>query len=168
MDTNKSPTLARYKNTMRELLMMYYPTASPNDIDKAINFSIAKRLKNTKAELSNSYKRYKAIVKDEYGQDKIVYKDLKQEITLLEIADYIESRKPIVTPYGTMFANHASNIPNPLCKVIQSFLDLRGIHKKQMFQYPKGSKDYEKYNLLQSLTQKVQGLPMVTLVNKPL
>jgi hypothetical protein len=51
MEVNKSPTLSRYKNTMRELLMMYYPTASPNDIGKAIDYSIAKSVPKKKASL---------------------------------------------------------------------------------------------------------------------
>lgn len=154
MEINKSPTLSKYKNTMRELLMLYYPTASPNDIDKAIDYSIKKRIKDSKGTLSNSYKRYKTIVKDpKTNQEKLVYKDLEQEITLLQISDYIQSKKPIVTPFGTMFANHNSGVPNPLCKVVDSFLELRSKHKKQMFQYPKGSTDFEKYNLLQLLTK---------------
>lgn len=155
IDVNSSPTLSRYKDTMKQLLLLYYPTASPNDLDKAIDYSINKRIKNSKATISNSYKRYKVLDKNpETGVEKIVYKNLEQEITLLEICDYIQSKKPIVTSFGTMFANHNSGVPNPLCKVIQSFLDLRSTHKNQMFQYPKGSTDFEKYNLLQSLTQK--------------
>lgn len=153
VNVNTSPTLARYKNTMRELLLLYFPTASPSDLDLAIEYSINKRIKNTKGKLSNSYKRYKALDTDpETGQQKIVYKNLEQEITLLEISDYIASRKPVVTPFGTMFANHKSGTPNPLAKVIQSFLDLRSEHKKIMFSFPKGSTDFAKYNLLQSLT----------------
>ena len=154
IEVNKSPTLTRYKNTMKNVISLYYPTASPNDIDKAINYSINKRIKNANAKLSNSYKRYKTIDKDpNTGQEKLVYKNLEQEITLLEISDYIASKKPIVTAFGTMFANHNSGIPNPLNKVIQSFLDLRSQYKKQMFQYPKGSADFEKYNLLQQLSK---------------
>ena len=147
IDIDKSPTLARYKNTLKEVILLYYPTASPEDLNKAIDYSINKRIKNANIRITNSYKRYRVI-----EDNKLKYKDLEQNSTLLEIADYIAKRKPIVTPYGTMFVNHAAGIPNPMSDVIQSFLKLRSVHKNQMFQYPKGSEDFEKYNLLQSLT----------------
>lgn len=146
MNINDSPTLYHYKEKMKEVLRLYYPTASPSDLDKAIDYSIQKRVKDANAKVSNSYKRYRVI-----ENNKLVYKDLEQDATLLKLADYIASRKPIVTPYGVMFSKHESEIPNPLAVVVQSFLDLRGIHKKQMFQYPKGSEEFQKYNLLQIL-----------------
>ncbi len=62
------------------------------------------------------------------------YKDLFHEFTLLQIADYIRTREPIVTAQGTMFRKHGE-VPNPLADTIQSFLDLRNIHKKEMFKY---------------------------------
>lgn len=145
MDVNSSPTLVKYRDTMRQCLQLYYPEASPTDLDAAIEYSIQKRLKNANAKLANSYKRYKVIENDE-----AVYKDLEQNVSLMKLSDYILSREPIVTAFGTMFSHHGE-VPNPLATVVQSFLDNRTIHKKQMFQYPKGSEDFEKYNLLQSL-----------------
>ena len=41
--------------------------------------------------------------------------------------------------------------PVPLLNMIKSFMDLRGIHKDQMFQYDKGTDEYNHYNLLQLL-----------------
>lgn len=153
INIDDSPTLSRYKETVKQILRLYYPTASPAELNSAIDYSINKRIKNANARLANSYKRYKVIEKNpETGQEKMVYKDLEQNVTLLQLSDYIASRQPIVTAFGTMFMKHESGVPNPLAKVIQSFLDLRGIHKKQMFQFPKGSEDFERYNLLQSLT----------------
>ena len=130
--------------------MLYYPESSPEALDAAIDYSIQKRIKNANAVLSNSYKRYRTIEQDENGNDVQVYKNAEQNLTLQQISDYILSREPIVTAFGTMFKHHGT-VPNPLFAVVQSFLDNRTIHKKQMFQYPKGSEDFEKYNLLQAL-----------------
>ena len=107
----------------------------------------------------NSYKRYR----DENDN----YKDFEQQITLKKLADYILSRRPILTANGVMFKNHTLE-PNPMDEVIQSFLKLRSQYKKQMFSYPKGSEDFEKYNLLQSLTRMSRDHLSVTMSEKPL
>lgn len=124
-------------------MYLYNPHIPQEDLESILNYSINKRLYNAKAGISNSYKRY-------YDPETKKYKDLFHEYTLLQIADYIKKREPIVTAQGTMFRHHGE-VPNPLANTIQSFLDLRSIHKKEMFKYPKGSEQFEKYNLLQSL-----------------
>ena len=129
---NNSISLKKYKDTMKRVTKMYYPNAKDIDIDNALDYSINKRYKEYGAELDNNY-THKCT-----------------SLSLLELTDYIYKREPILTAYGTMFKKHGE-VPNPLGKVIQSFLDLRGKDKAMMFTFPKGSEDYEKYNLLQSL-----------------
>lgn len=142
--TQMSPTIKSYKDKMSRLLYLYNPNIDLSELNNIIDYSINKRLYNAPAGISNSYKRY---IDPETKQ----YKDLFHEFTLLQIADYIKQREPIVTAHGVLFRKHAE-VPNPLADTIQSFLDLRGIHKKEMFKYLKGSETFEKYNLLQSLT----------------
>lgn len=142
MDINSSPTLVKYRDTMRQCISLYYPESSPEALDAAIDYSIQKRIKNANAVLTNSYQK----TKDDNGE----YQSYEQNTTLQQLSDYILAREPIVTGFGTMFKHHTT-IPNPLAHVVQSFLDNRTVHKKQMFQYPKGSEDFEKYNLLQQL-----------------
>ena len=125
-------SLMEYKNTMRRVLSLYYPYLTPNDIDYAIDYSINKRYKQERCVLNNNYTNKKA------------------ETTLVEMIDYILERQPISTAWGVLFAKKGT-VPNPLIKMIKGFMDLRNIHKKQMFQYPKGSEDFQKYNLLQLL-----------------
>ena len=50
-----------------------------------------------------------------------------------------------------MFKHHGE-VPNPLVEVVFQFLSNRSEYKNLMFTFPKGSEDFEKYNLLQSLT----------------
>ena len=147
---NSSPTLLKYKETMKKCIMLYYPEATENDLNDAIDYSIIKRLKDSRASISNSYKRRRITVEDENGNSYETFRDAQQQSTLLKLSDYILSREPIVSAYGTMFMHHGT-VPNPLVEVVQSFLDNRTKHKKQMFQFPKGSEDFEKYNLLQQL-----------------
>lgn len=150
MVITESPTLVKYKETMRQCIRLYYPDGSDTDINEAIDYSIQKRLYNANAKITNSYKRYKVTKTDDHGNQYQEYVEPTQNISLLALSDYIISREPIVTAFGTMFKHHGT-VPNPLMDVVQSFLDNRTKHKKQMFQYPKGSEQFEKYNLLQSL-----------------
>jgi hypothetical protein len=143
MSDKISPTIQSYKDKMKRLLYLYNPHIDLNDIDSILDYSISKRLYNANAGISNSYKRY-------IDPETQKFKDLFHEYSLLQIADYIKKREPIVTSQGTMFKHHGE-VPNPLADTIQSFLDLRGIHKKDMFKYPKGSEMFEKYNLMQQL-----------------
>lgn len=102
------------------------------DIESAVEYSMAKRFKNFDLTVQNNY-TCKSI-----------------QMTVLEMLDYIAVREPIITSYGTMFKRHG-DVPNPMGRVIQSFLDLRKAHKKEMFKYPKGSEMFERFNLLQAL-----------------
>lgn len=132
MVLTESPTIKQYKNKMCHFTKMLYPSMDERDIDAALNYSIQKRYHETPVQVDNSYTH------------KVT------DSTLLAISDYITQREPIVTAFGTMFKKHAE-VPNPMAVVVQSFLDNRSKHKKMMFKYPRGSEQFEKYNLLQSL-----------------
>lgn len=132
LTANTSITLQKYKDITKRLLKMSFPSMSESDFDAAIDYSISKRLNNTPANIFNNYKHQRV------------------ESTLVEIADYIYSREPILTAYGVMFRKHKEQ-QEPLLKVIQSFLDNRTKDKKIMFSYEKGSEDYEHWNLIQLL-----------------
>lgn len=132
MIISESPTLSEYKKTMADCMRIYFPYANPHDLSQAIDYSINKRYKKEKCVVDNTYTKKKS------------------NLSLLAMADYIASKEPIVTAYGVLFKKHA-DVPNPMGVVVQQFLDQRGINKKHMFKFPKGSEDFEKYNLLQQL-----------------
>ena len=123
--------IEEYKDTMTRMMQLIYPV-SKEELEPVLDYSISKRYKEYNSHLVNTY------TKQQGSQ------------TLLALADYIMSREPIVTSYGTMFKKHGTT-SNPVSTVVDGFLEARGIHKKQMFKFPKGSEDFEKYNLLQSL-----------------
>lgn len=127
-----SPTLNSYMDAMLSAVKLYFPKANDDIIKDALKYSVKKRFKSTNVSINNNYT-----------------KEVKNQ-TLLQMCDYIADKKPIITAYGVLFERHGT-VPNPLKSVIDDFLEARGIHKNQMFQYPKGSDMFEYYNLLQSL-----------------
>ena len=127
-----SQTLQEYSDTMFDCIKLYYPEIPREVFNEAIKYSIKKRYKQNIVSIDNNYTRERV------------------NKTILELCDYIADKKPIITAYGVLFQRHGS-IPNPLKNIIEDFLNARSAHKKQMFQYPKGSEMFEYYNLLQSL-----------------
>ena len=120
-----------YRQEVLEALRLTFPGLYEHELVEAIDYSIMKRGNDTPAVLDNNYTK------------------AKEQTTLWQVTDYIMSREPIITVSGVMFKKHGS-VPNPFVMLIQEFLKQRGYYKDQMFMYPKGSENFEKYNILQS------------------
>ena len=127
--------LSDYYNQMVETMHMLFPQLTRTELGYAIDDAISKKLKNPEATIDNSYKH------------------MEVRTTLLELTQYIWDKQPIMTNQGVLFSRHGS-VPNPIAKMLQSFLFERKKMKKMMFQYPKGTADYAKYNLLQLLLER--------------
>lgn len=128
----ESQTILNYKKIMMDMLHFNFPLLDEVELASAIDYSISNHFKDVNVKVDNNYKK-KTI-----------------DMTLLQVADYIISKEPIITSYGVMFNRHGV-VPNPIYKMLDKFIDARKAAKKEMFKYPKGSEDFEKYNLLQLL-----------------
>ena len=128
------PAVREYKSFVFDLLKRSFSNLTNDEIETALDYSIIKRMKNGNAVIDNNYKNKKI------------------NSTVLDICNYIISREPIITASGVMFKKHGT-VPNPLAEIVKEFLDARQIYKDEMFKYPKGSEEYEKYNLLQLLAK---------------
>lgn len=129
-----------YRAEMLDALKLSFPFLTEGDINEAIDYSIRKRAQDSQAVIDNNYK------------------NTREKTTLYRITDYFIEREPVVTVAGVVFKKHGE-VPNPFVMLIQEFLNSRGMYKKEMFKYPKGSEDFEKYNILQ-LSEKVSGNAM--------
>lgn len=135
-----SKTTEIYKREMIDALKLTFPGLTEMDLKEAINYSIMKHGSDSPAVLDNNYTK------------------AKENTTLFAITDYIIQREPIITVSGVMFRKHGY-CPNPFVMLIQEFLKQRGLYKDTMFKYPKGSENFEKYNILQ-LSEKVSSNAM--------
>ena len=122
--------IEEYKNVLRRMIPLTIKGISREELERAMDYSIQKRFQDHRVSVTNNYKKSEV------------------ELKLTELMDFILDHKPILTPYGVMYSRHGT-VPNPLSKMIDSFLATRAAYKKEMFKYPKGSEEFNKYNLLQ-------------------
>lgn len=123
-----------YKDTAIRMLHYNFPNLTNDELNMAVDYSINKRYKQEDAVIDNNYKNKQV------------------SITLSDLTEYIMDRQPIMTAYGVLFKRNGE-VPNPTKKLLQKFMEGRDIYKKKMFTFPKGSDDFEKYNLLQLLAK---------------
>lgn len=127
---NTNEVLIPYKQTLHNIIPYLLPTLSRDELDRAIDYSINKRFKNSPCGIYNNYK------------------ETKINTNLLKLTEFLISKKPIMTSYGCLFTRHG-DVPNPLSSLIEEFAANRNKFKKEMLQYVKGSEEYEHFNLLQ-------------------
>ena len=124
--------IRHYKRVMHEGLKNSFPNLYPEEIQEAIDYSITNKLYNAPAYIDNNYDKKRI------------------DGTVLDILRYIQSLEPIKTSSGVLFKKH-KKADNPLSRMVQGFLKKRKVYKKEMFKDPKGSAEFEKYNLFQLL-----------------
>lgn len=128
----QSEAITNYKQIAMKMLHQNFPLLTEQELAAAIDHSISNHFKDTPVKVDNNYKQ------------------IEIDMTLRSMADYIISKEPIITSYGVLFNRHGV-VRNPLYNMIDGFIIGRKQTKKEMFKYPKGSEEFEKYNLLQIL-----------------
>lgn len=131
---NPSSIIKQYSEVAIRMLQLSFPYLSQTELAIAVDYSVRKRMKNGELYVQNNYK------------------DVRIDSTVLEMANYILDRKPIITSAGVMFSRHSNSV-NPLYKLIDEFINQRVIYKKEMFKYPKGTEMFQKFYLLQLLAK---------------
>ena len=124
--------IQKYKGVMIDMLRLSFPQLTAPEIEYAVDMAIRENIQDHEITIDNNYKKSKI------------------NTTLLEVSNCILSREPIITSCGVMFSKHGDKL-SPILKMVHSFIMGRKEAKNKMFQFPKGSEEYQKMNLLQLL-----------------
>ena len=124
--------ISEYEQVMVDGLKHSFPLLDETELREAIQYSITNRLHDSPAYMKNNY----------------THKTISG--TVVSFLSYIEHLEPIITSSGVLFKKH-KDADNPLSRMIMGFLKKRSSYKDEMFKYPKGSEQFERYNLLQLL-----------------
>ena len=130
MNENYAKIFSKYKASLKRNMKILMPELGDSELDRAIDWSMNRRIRDHQVEIDDNYHNQRT------------------NINLIKLYEYIQERKPILTSYGCLFTQHGER-PNPLYEMIQEFADRRNNFKKKMLQYPKGSEEYNRYNLNQ-------------------
>lgn len=121
-----------YMKVMRGGLRHTFPSLNEDELQKAIEWSVSQRYKNMSASIDNNYTM------------------TRMDGTVADVLAYLEKMEPIITSSGVLFRKH-KEMDNPLSRTIMGFIKKRKVYKGLMFESPKGSSQFAKYNLLQLL-----------------
>lgn len=127
--------IKKYKEEMTTLLRMQFPTLTIDEIQFFIEDAIERKFNNPDVRIDNNYK------------------DIVVDLQLTDLVNKIETDKPILVPNGCLFKQHEEGF-TPFYRLLESYVTKRKAYKKKMFEYPKGSDEFNKYNLLQLLAKR--------------
>lgn len=124
-----------YVPMMERLLQLSFMHEDSKMISDGLRYSINKRLTAHDVDIVNDYTS--TYVKS----------------NTLELSDFIDAKKPIITPYGAMFQPHSTTSPNLISMILTKFLDRRNEFKAERKKYQKGSPEFMHYDLMQLLAK---------------
>lgn len=124
-----------YRRLMIKNIKMVYPTLKTDEIQYLVDAIINKKYKNDKLIIKNNYK------------NRVVDMDVEK------LMQFIKNNKPILIENGCLFRRHQKGF-TLFYRLIDEFVESRKKLKKKMFQYDKGTDEFNKYNLMQLLAKR--------------
>lgn len=122
--------ITKYKKDMISILSRIIPNMDLNELEQAVDYSIKKTFINHSVRVHNNYK------------NETVNTDF------VKLCHYLLQHKAIMTTGGVLFHRHGE-VKNPFYNFIQYLVDKRDYAKSQMKKYPKGSEEFNSWNLKQ-------------------
>lgn len=114
----------RYQESAYTLYMQLHPNADPTRVKTLINERVMRTYKDPICQLDNNVTH------------------VTIDTTLSNAINWIEHKNPIIAGNGTFFKQHAEYL-SPTVRMLEALMDKRGIVKKEMYTFPKGSVGYK-------------------------
>lgn len=115
MKLNDSHLLKKWKKESRDILKLYFPNMSKKKLNDYLDKQIDEKFKDFDAHFVNNYSH------------------VEFDTSGLNILDWANKKKPIISYHGTFFMNQDEAI-NPAAYMLDKFLSLRKKYKKRMFE----------------------------------
>jgi DNA polymerase family B len=120
---------------------------------KAYTEQLFKQVKLTMPDVPDDviFQALETVVKKEMRDREIVFatEETKERKSMIELLNWLETEKPIITGYGTFYKRHVESV-NHLSKLIGGLLSSRKVAKKEMFKYVNTDRNkYENLDLAQ-------------------
>ena len=117
-----------YQNQIRDMYMKMHPDVNPERVTELIQEFTERNMRDIPCVMHNNMTHE------------------TRESTMLNTFNWIEQRSPIITGNGTFFKQHAEYLA-PTVIFLETEQKYRKKLKKEMFQYPKGSIEYNNKNI---------------------
>lgn len=105
------------------------------------------------------------LCKERYKNPKVNF--LGKDTSLMNVINYIEEKKPIMSGFGTFFVQHEER-KSIEYDLVQSFIDLRAVYKAKKFEHinDKDKTEFNKFDIYQ-LTYKLMNNSFYGVLNEP-
>lgn len=127
----------KYRESMVGILSKICPKLHLSEIEEGIDYAIAVSYTKGKEKNTHGVKVHNN------------YTKRTAEMDILSLSNDILKNKPILTTQGVLFKRHDQTLKRPFYNFIQYLLDKRDQAKKEMKKYPKGSEEFNAWNLKQ-------------------
>lgn len=114
----------KYIQQVCDIYVAMYPDVSPEDVKAALCEFMIQHVRDIPCKLHNN-----------------VTGELV-ETTIINTLEWTDQRKPIISGNGTFFKQHSEEV-SPTVKMLEKLDKRRGVVKKVMYSYPKGSPGYK-------------------------
>ena len=131
-DIPQGVLIDHYRRNMKGILSRICPRLTLSELDEVIDYAMSQTYKDDPKQVTIDNN----------------YKHTANQTSLLQLANGLLSYKPIITTQGVLFQPHGV-MKNPFYNFIQYLLDKRDEAKTEMKKHPKGSEEYNKWNLKQ-------------------
>lgn len=142
MENLDSTFMKRYIEQAISQMKLVAPNASEDQLRAIVIEEIQK------SQAQESKRKFRVSERDKFNRD--------HDTNLLNVLNYLEDEKPVISGFGALYEQHTSGTKNILLEMVQMLLDIRKVYKKKKLQHANDEDKslcnlYDKYQLTYKL-----------------